>query len=103
MLLSKEVEPTDQLVKSLIDQAHMKFQAVNKEQLAKKNARTRGIPENSVGVTQSQAYLVMGFTVKFISQSCQVYLSDVKFTSALLNNFSTVKLFQYIISYPGPG
>lgn len=47
MLLSKEVEPTDQLVKSLIDQAHMKFQAVNKEQLAKKNARTRGIPENS--------------------------------------------------------
>uniref|UniRef100_K1QQ60 General transcription factor 3C polypeptide 1 n=1 Tax=Magallana gigas TaxID=29159 RepID=K1QQ60_MAGGI len=47
MLLSKEVEPTDQIVKSLIDQAHMKFQAVNKEQLAKKNARTRGIPENS--------------------------------------------------------
>lgn len=82
MLLSKEVEPTDQIVKSLIDQAHMKFQAVNKEQLAKKNARTRGIPENSVGVTQSRAYLVMGFTVKFISH-CQVYLSTAKFISAL--------------------
>lgn len=89
MLLSKEVEPTDQIVKSLIDQAHMKFQAVNKEQLAKKNARTRGIPENSVGVTQSRAYLVMGFTVKFISalsslsQHCQVYLSTVNFFSVL--------------------
>lgn len=89
MLLSKEVEPTDQIVKSLIDQAHMKFQAVNKEQLAKKNARTRGIPENSVGVTQSHHYLVMGFTVKFISalpslsQHCQLYLSFIK-----QNNFS---------------
>lgn len=89
MLLSKEVEPTDQIVKSLIDQAHMKFQAVNKEQLAKKNARTRGIPENSVGVTQSQAYLVMGFTVMFISalpslsQHCQVYLSTVNSISVL--------------------
>lgn len=70
MLLSKEVEPTDQLVKSLIDQAHMKFQAINKEQLAKKNARTRGIPENSVGVTCYGIH-------------CQVYLSAVMFTSAL--------------------
>lgn len=84
MLLSKEVEPTDQIVKSLIDQAHMKFQAVNKEQLAKKNARTRGIPENSVGVTHFQAHFVMGFTVNFISalstlsQHCQLYLSFVK-------------------------
>lgn len=48
MIMSKDIEPTDQLVKSLIDQAHMKFQAINNEQLAKKNARDRAVQENAV-------------------------------------------------------
>ncbi|XP_062576094.1 general transcription factor 3C polypeptide 1-like, partial [Saccostrea cucullata] len=45
MWMSKEVEPTDPLVTSLIDQANMKFQAVNREQVAKKNPKSRDLPE----------------------------------------------------------
>lgn len=48
MLLSKEVDPSDQIVKSLIDQAQMKFQAVNKEHLHKKRDKSRMIEENTV-------------------------------------------------------
>nr|XP_022298203.1 general transcription factor 3C polypeptide 1-like [Crassostrea virginica] len=47
MLLSKEVDPSDQIVKSLIDQAQMKFQAVNKEHLHKKRDKSRMIEENT--------------------------------------------------------